>query len=274
MGGVIDPDYRGEVSALIQNIGNKKQHLTKGTPIAQAINKTAIPPVMKLWPADNPVPATERGEKGFGQCTKLYNTNFSYLGRDGSPTNFTSDPKLKGIVITPRPINSQQLYSLCRARSETPVGTVQPFTTKSPRTVMKTKSEEDITGSPHVKRGTTSQPSTVSTFHSGPSVTVTLSKSPAERHNQSSQVRTPALSRRSELHDSEASPRVQYKNYELTPDGKVAKTTCPPPPPPHAYCFRRGMEPHGWKCLRHPLKQERCTSPRRPFFANPRSDLT
>ena len=229
VGGVIDPDYRGEVSALIQNIGNKKQHLTKGTPIAQAINKTAIPPVMKLWPADTPVPTTERGEKGFGQCTKLYNANFSYLGRDGSPTDFTSDPKLKGIVITPRPINSQQLHSLCRARSETPVGTVQPFTTKNPRTIVKSKSEDDVTGPQRVKKGITSQPHTTSTFHSGPRVTVTLSKSPAGRHDQSGKLRTPTLSHKGELNNSAASPRVQYKNYELTPDGKVTKTTCPPP---------------------------------------------
>ena len=226
VGGVIDPDYRGEVSALIQNIGNKKQQLTKGTPIAQAINKTAIPPVMKLWPADNPVPTTERGEKGFGQCTKLYDANFSYMGKDGSPTNFTSDLESKSIVITPRPINSQQLYSVCRARSETPVGTVQPFTTQSPRTMMKTKTEEDIADPP---RKTTSKSPAASTFHPGPSVTVTLSKSPAEKHNQSSQVRTPVLSHKSKLRDSEASLKVQYKNYELAPDGKVTKTLCPPP---------------------------------------------
>ena len=139
VGGVIDPDYRGEVSALIQNTSNREQRLTKGTPIAQAINKTAVPPIMKLWPKDNPIPTTERGEKGFGQCTKLYDANFSYVGENGSPTNFTSEIKSKSIVLTPRPINSQLSYSTCRARSETPVGTVQPFTTKIPRTIAKSE---------------------------------------------------------------------------------------------------------------------------------------
>ena len=228
VGGVIDPDYRGEVSALIQNISNREQQLTKGTPIAQAINKTAIPPVMKSWPADHLIPATERGERGFGQCTKLYNANFSCMGKDGSPTSFTSDLKSKSIVITPRPTNSQSPYSAYRARSETPVGTVQPFTTKSPRTMVKTKSEEDI-GSSHLKRTVMSQIPVTSAFHSSPGVTVTVTKPPAEGHDQSNQVRTPTLSQRSKSHNPEASIKVQYKNYELTPDGKVAKTTCPPP---------------------------------------------
>ena len=99
---------------------------------------------------------------------------------------------------------------------------------------------------------------------------MTLSKSPAEGHNQSNHVRTPTLSQRSKPKNSEASLKVQYKNYELTPDGKVTKTTCPPPP--HAYRFQRGMEPHGWKCPQHRLKQECCTSLQRPFFASPCGD--
>ena len=162
VGGVIDPDYRGEVSALIQNIGNKEQRLTKGTPIAQAISKTAIPPLMKLWPANTPMATTERGGKGFGQCTKLYDTNFSYVGEHDSPTNFTSEIKSKSVVLTPLSINSQMSPSLSRARSETPVGTVQPFTTKTHQTQLKAKSEEEIaTPLPRRSKGKTSQnPST------------------------------------------------------------------------------------------------------------------
>ena len=228
VGGVIDPDYRGEVSALIQNIGNKEQRLTKGTPIAQAISKTAIPPLMKIWPPDVPMTATERGEKGFGQCTKLYDTNFNYIGERSSPTDFTSEIKSKSIVLTPWPINPQVSSSLNRARSETPVGTVQPFAMKTPQIKLKARSEEEITTKPfHQTKGNALRNPSAEPLHPSPSVTVTLSKSPA---GKPSYVRTPTLSQRSKHKNSEASLQVQYRNYELTPDGMVTKTTSPPPP--------------------------------------------
>ena len=231
VGGVIDPDYRGEVSALIQNIGNKEQRLTKGTPIAQAISKTAIPPLMKLWPSDTLMATTERGGRGFGQCTKLYDANFSYDGEHDSPMNFTSEIKSKSVVLTPRPLNSQMSPALSRARSETPVGTVQPFTTKIHQTQLKAKSEEEIS-TPLLRRGKgkTSRNLSTGPLPLSPNVTVTLSKSPAGHHNQSNHVRTPMLSHhRSKHKNSEASLRVHYKNYELTPNGVATKTTCPPP---------------------------------------------
>ena len=142
----------------------------------------------------------------------------------------TSPQKLrsKSIVLTPRPINPQIPPSLNRARSETPVGTVQPFTTKARQIKVKARSEEEITTkSFHRVKGSKLQNPTTEPSHPSPSVTVTLSNSPA---TGSSHVRTPTLSQRSKHKNSEATLRVQYKNYELTPDGTVTKTTCPPPP--------------------------------------------
>ena len=135
--------------------------------------------------------------------------------------------KSKNIILTPRPTNSQVTTSQSRARSETPVGTVQPFTTKIRQIKVKAKSDEEIaTKSLQRNKGSKTRKSTKELLHPSPGVTVTLSSSPA---TESSYVRTPTLSQGSQPKNSEATLRVQYKNYELTPDGTVAKTTCPPP---------------------------------------------
>lgn len=62
-GGVIDSDYRGEVSVILTNATAADVHITKGQRIAQLIVECIrIPPVIVVDDLDQ----TSRGEGGFG----------------------------------------------------------------------------------------------------------------------------------------------------------------------------------------------------------------
>lgn len=62
--GVVDPSYRGEVSVILINLGNREVLLKKGSKIAQLI----IVPYEKieLLAGNEKLDSTDRGEKGFG----------------------------------------------------------------------------------------------------------------------------------------------------------------------------------------------------------------
>ena len=61
--GTIDPDYRGEVKVILVNHGAEPFKVTRGMRIAQML----ILPVPRVeWREVNELPATERGEGGFG----------------------------------------------------------------------------------------------------------------------------------------------------------------------------------------------------------------
>lgn len=62
-GGVIDPDFRGEIKVIISNANDDPFSVFKGMKIAQLIpEKAAFPQVVEVEVLDE----TERGEKGFG----------------------------------------------------------------------------------------------------------------------------------------------------------------------------------------------------------------
>ncbi|NNM31708.1 MAG: dUTP diphosphatase [Gemmatimonadetes bacterium] len=59
----IDPDYRGELKVILQNLGPESVRIERGTRIAQLVfKKFEIPDVVE---ADE-LSSTERGEGGFG----------------------------------------------------------------------------------------------------------------------------------------------------------------------------------------------------------------
>jgi dUTP pyrophosphatase len=63
MGGVIDPEYRGDYGVILKNLGHEDFQVTKGMRIAQLL----IQPVVeaKIEEVDE-LDETERGEGGFG----------------------------------------------------------------------------------------------------------------------------------------------------------------------------------------------------------------
>ena len=66
-GGVVDPDYRGNVGVLLRNHSDKAQILERGEAIAQVImEKAAMPVVVEMKIAKD----TERGTGGFGSTTE------------------------------------------------------------------------------------------------------------------------------------------------------------------------------------------------------------
>ena len=66
-GGVVDPDYRGNVGVLLRNHSDEAQILERGEAIAQVImEKAAMPVVVEMKIAKD----TERGTGGFGSTTE------------------------------------------------------------------------------------------------------------------------------------------------------------------------------------------------------------
>ena len=66
-GGVVDPDYRGNVGVLLRNRSDQAHILEQGEAIAQVImEKAAMPEVVEMKIAKN----TQRGTGGFGSTTK------------------------------------------------------------------------------------------------------------------------------------------------------------------------------------------------------------
>src|SRR3954452_973534 len=66
--GVIDPDYRGEIKALLINNSADEIKIQKHDRIAQAILEKATVPIIEEVPE---LGKTERGEKGFGSTNNV-----------------------------------------------------------------------------------------------------------------------------------------------------------------------------------------------------------
>ena len=66
--GTIDPDYRGEVKAILQNSTNQPYTITKGQRIGQLVFTPAVHPPLTLA---KHLPSTTRGSKGFGSTDSL-----------------------------------------------------------------------------------------------------------------------------------------------------------------------------------------------------------
>ena len=66
-GGVVDPDYRGNVRVLLRNNSDEAHILEQGEAIAQVImEKAAMPEVVEMKIAKD----TQRGTSGFGSTTE------------------------------------------------------------------------------------------------------------------------------------------------------------------------------------------------------------
>ena len=66
-GGVVDPDYRGNVGVLLRNNSDEAQILERGEAVAQVImEKAAMPEVVEMKIAKD----TQRGTGGFGSTTE------------------------------------------------------------------------------------------------------------------------------------------------------------------------------------------------------------
>lgn len=66
--GTIDADYRGEIKVLAVNLGQEAVRIQRGQRIAQMIIAPAPPVTLKEVDA---LPATERGEGGFGHTGSM-----------------------------------------------------------------------------------------------------------------------------------------------------------------------------------------------------------
>ena len=61
--GTIDPDYRGELKILVQNLGTETVEIQRGERIAQLVFSRFVAPDVQ---ETGEVTSTERGRKGFG----------------------------------------------------------------------------------------------------------------------------------------------------------------------------------------------------------------
>ena len=65
--GTVDPDYRGEVKVILLNLGNSPFRISRGMRIAQMVIVPAVRASIKVV---KELPATDRGEGGFGHSGK------------------------------------------------------------------------------------------------------------------------------------------------------------------------------------------------------------
>lgn len=61
--GTIDSDYRGEIKAIVANLGSESFTVRRGERIAQLV---LAPIARALWSLEESLPESERGEGGFG----------------------------------------------------------------------------------------------------------------------------------------------------------------------------------------------------------------
>lgn len=61
--GTVDEDYRGEIGVILLNAGDRPVTITRGMRIAQAV---LAPVVRGIWQEVEALPATRRGQGGFG----------------------------------------------------------------------------------------------------------------------------------------------------------------------------------------------------------------
>jgi hypothetical protein len=77
---MIDPDYRGEIKALVINNSANDLTIQKHDRIAQAILEKATVPIIE---ETKELGGTERGEKGFGSTNEIHHTNNDMLTFNG-----------------------------------------------------------------------------------------------------------------------------------------------------------------------------------------------
>ena len=61
--GTVDPDYRGEIKVILQNLGSEPFTISRGMRIAQMV---VVPAVQAAIRVVEELPETDRGEGGFG----------------------------------------------------------------------------------------------------------------------------------------------------------------------------------------------------------------
>ena len=61
--GTIDSDYRGEIKAILANLGAESFTIRRGERIAQLV---LAPVIRALWSLEESLPDSDRGEGGFG----------------------------------------------------------------------------------------------------------------------------------------------------------------------------------------------------------------
>lgn len=64
--GTIDPDFRGEIHVILQNIGERPFVVERGARIAQLVIAPFVQPEWELVPSSEDLGATTRGSGGFG----------------------------------------------------------------------------------------------------------------------------------------------------------------------------------------------------------------
>jgi dUTP pyrophosphatase len=94
--GVIDADYRGPVGVILFNWGSEEFVITTGDRIAQLILEQIVYPDIVEMKEGEELPATERGEGGFGSTGVSNDENDKKKQRTVSPKNDGSkDPEEK-----------------------------------------------------------------------------------------------------------------------------------------------------------------------------------
>lgn len=68
--GLVDPQYRGEIMAIIDNLSNETYNINRGDRLFQLVAPGHIPIVSQSLTIDEELSKTDRGEKGFGSTGK------------------------------------------------------------------------------------------------------------------------------------------------------------------------------------------------------------
>ena len=118
LAGVIDPDYRGDVTVLLQNFGETHQIIKPGQRIAQLILKHAsVPPINVV----NTLVPTERGKDGFGStdqtATKTIHIPITTVPKLPSVPNMQPAPLSN---ISPNTAAAAKLFSDIQTTFERP----------------------------------------------------------------------------------------------------------------------------------------------------------
>jgi dUTP pyrophosphatase len=93
--GVIDADYRGPVGVILFNWGHEEFVITTGDRIAQLILEQIVYPDIVEMKEGEELPATERGEGGFGSTGVSNDESDKKKQRTISPKNDGVDPEEK-----------------------------------------------------------------------------------------------------------------------------------------------------------------------------------
>ena len=87
-GGVVDSDYRGEITVLLKNNSNDPYNISAGDKIAQFIFEQAASPLISISPT---LPPTVRGKGGFGSTTSPKPTSSSRRTKSNKRSSLCHD---------------------------------------------------------------------------------------------------------------------------------------------------------------------------------------